>query len=479
MSSQKIQQELRQLESTIQEPILGPGLKKKEEKIARDIWSIASPNLYLTPEYQRNIEIIINDVLYVRSNINGLKDFDEEWAWKSNYREIENSIDKLCNSLQEFWPCYEDYFNNIDPEDILTKLQALKDDGVNNWKNLPDMSELQHQEEWEKVQISEEFRLVAYYGKEVYDSLFPPRSKIRKSLDDLEPGDYLKIRWFSGSEWRAHIPWGLMYQFDIPQKGQPIDPFGFFGLRYRIEHRAYPINPDDSAIAESLGSIEETHRIHYLYWGIESTYRQEAERLQKILASKWPNQHFVPDIINRDIAKETSLKEKLIESLNFPEPNPVNLLYFYCRFTENTLQFGDRTDLIQDDVIRLHELKTDEFLVKPLVFVNACKTIATNKQITNQLVKHFFRRKCAAYLGTEIDVPPKFACCFAIIFFHFFYNTPCLSAGEAISKTKLFLWQYYKNIGGLFYTYKGPYELHLGNSIDNIDNILSKMRGLV
>ena len=474
MSLQETQQELKQLETTIQQPRFAHGIKKKEEKITRGIWSIASRNLYLTPEYQRSIEIIINDALYVKSNINGWRDFDDVWDWKSNYRDIEESIGRLYESLQEFWPCYDNYFNNIAPEDILIKLQLLKEDDVYNWNNLSDLSQPQHQKEWEEVQTSKKFRLVAYYGREVYDSLFPPKSKTRRSLDELEPGDYLKIRWLSGLEWRAHIPWGLMYQFDIPREGEPIDPLGFFGLRYRIEHRAYAINPDDPAIEESLGNIKETHRIHYLYWGKESTYRQEAERLQKILSLKWPNQHFVPDIINSDIVKETSLKEKLIESLNFPEPNPVNLLYFYCRFTGDTLQFGDRIDLLEN-VIRLHELKKDEFSVKPLIFVNACKTIATKKkQITNQLVKYFFRRKCAAYLGTEIDIPPKFACCFAIIFFHFFYETPYLSAGEAISKTKLFLWQHYKNIGGLFYTYKGPYGLHTGESIDNI---LSKMGG--
>ncbi|MHC5832696.1 MAG: hypothetical protein ACYT04_96135, partial [Nostoc sp.] len=96
------------------------------------------------------------------------------------------------------------------------------------------------------------------------------------------------------------------------------------------------------------------------------------------------------------------------------------------------------------------DMSQEEFLERPLVFANACTTLASSPHMANNLETTFFKRGCAAYLGTESEVPIVLASRFAILFFHFFYRTANpkkVVAGEAVVQTRLFLWQHYKNIG--------------------------------
>jgi hypothetical protein len=105
------------------------------------------------------------------------------------------------------------------------------------------------------------------------------------------------------------------------------------------------------------------------------------------------------------------------------------------------------------------------------VFANACTTSAADPYIANELETVFFDRGCRAYLGTETKVPIQLASRFAWIFFHFFYrrldprNRP-IAAGEAVVQTRRFLWRYYRNLGGIFYTYVNQYELFMADDAE-------------
>jgi len=422
---------------------------------------VHQPTYCLTPETEKLIITVAGESLHIMGTIDGKKEcFYEECFWGSKDHDIEVSLKKLYSAVKDFREHHSSYLNNIDPTDLLNRLENSNHNHLHNWSNCTDNNQLNHDNIWSQVETSLELRNLAYHGHELYEDFFQKGSKLHKLLNSLNTGTIIEINWLPNPKlkWRSHVPWGLMFQQTVPNQGQPINPLAFLGLRYRIEYIAH--NPDGKP--EALGSLKQTNRVHYLYWGQGNReIAPEAEWLRATLSSKWPNQEFVPrpDSINH--------KNDLLNSLEVPTPNPVNLIYFYCVCdVENgnspVLRFGDNNGSY--NIILETEMSQKELQDRPLVFANACATLASSPYMSNSLEKTFFKRGCAAYLGTESEVPIILASRFAIIFFYFFYsqlNLEKVVAGEAVVKTRLFLWQNYKNIGGLFYSYVGPYGLYV------------------
>lgn len=129
------------------------------------------------------------------------------------------------------------------------------------------------------------------------------------------------------------------------------------------------------------------------------------------------------------------------------------------------LWFG--SDENQRDTINIvYDIKGGNFHDQPLVFVNACATATATPYAVNELENYFIDRKARAFLGTEILIPIQFASSFASIFFHFFYrlaDQDPITAGEAVSQTRLFLWSHYRNIGGMLYTYIDQFNLYMAS----------------
>ena len=73
----------------------------------------------------------------------------------------------------------------------------------------------------------------------------------------------------------------------------------------------------------------------------------------------------------------------------------------------------------------------------------------------------FLKRGCRAFIGTEAKVPIGFAARFATTFFSFLYreNECPVSAGEAFAQARKFLWDQYRILGGLLYSYVNDYDL--------------------
>ena len=428
--------------------------KKKINKSAKNlVYPAISPQ-------EKLVISVVGEYVVVNGIINRKKEsFHEEWFWASGTHEIRGRLDNLYSALQEFRGIYSDYLNNIDSNNLLEKLQNYQNNQLHDQDNLTEVS-LKHQEAWNQVANSECLRHLAYYGHDLYKGFFPKQSRLRNLLDSLSPGIIIEFNWLPRprSNWIAHVPWGLMFQQSLPNSKEPIDPLGFIGLRYRIEYIAY--DPDGKE--EALGSLAQTYRIHYLYWGQESQdICQEVTTQRQILSQQWPNQHFSPN------SQAQTPKTDLLKNLETPTPNPVNLLYFYCFCdvgdgNNPVLRFGDCND--PSEKIEQHEISQNKLSDRPLVFANACLTLASSLDMANDFKRNFFERGCAAYLGTESEVPIALASRFATIFFHFFYNTvnsQPIQAGEAVWLTKLFLWQHYQNIGGLLYSYVGPYGLYI------------------
>lgn len=163
--------------------------------------------------------------------------------------------------------------------------------------------------------------------------------------------------------------------------------------------------------------------------------------------------------------------------LNTLQPTPMGVLYLYCRYYTGrgswpVLQFGNGNQAA--DLITQREIGIRAMDDRPLVFANACATSGTGAYVPNDLEALFFERGSRAYIGTEIKVPPVLASRLAMIFFHYFYrklDSRPIAVGEALAQSRLFLWQHYKNIGGLFYTCMDQYELFLAD-----DDEISRLR---
>jgi hypothetical protein len=386
-------------------------------------------------------------------------DVDDQIPWDVVPARVSGRIENVRAAAERFRGDWGSYLDDIDPTDLASRLDKWSPDY--DWTSLVDRSDARHRQQWDEVSVSEQLRTLAFEGRRLYDAFFPLGTPLRAWADALEPAYRLNISWTprSGPAWIPHVPWGLMYVSDVPAVGQPVDPIGFLGLKLRIGYRAH----DVQAASKGLGSLDATHRTHFLYWGSEpqDLVGHEARR-QRTDWSRWPNQVFVPSA-----QPPADAKAELLRLMGSPQPAPTTVLYLFChcnlgRGNDPVLRFGPTSDTA--DIIGRTDLATTPLDDRPFVFVNACATGAADAHMANELEAGFFDRGCRAFLGTETKVPIAFASRFATIFFRFFYRTfaPApLAAGEAVAQTRLFLWTRYRNVGGLLYSYVNQYELFM------------------
>ena len=385
---------------------------------------------------------------------------DQPTDWHGVSGNVAGPINNVRKAAERFRAKWETYLNNVDSTILLEKLQHWQPEY--NWSNLGYHNDYNAKESWEDVKISSELRDLAYYGHALYESFFPQGTDLRTWIDLLIPGSRIDFSWLpnSGPGWIPHIPWSLMYLPAPPVLGQPVDPSGFLGLRCRIGYTAHAIQ----AGSKALGKLGDTNVINFLHWGDSNRTIGEEAQWQRNQWKRWRNQVIVPPTQNAAGAKRI-----LVDLIDNPQPTPMSVLYFYCQCTvgqgdEIALRFGDTAK--PEDVLKQTELSTQSLVNQPLVFANACTTVAGDPYIANELERGFFNRSCRAYIGTETKVPIQFASRFALIFFSFFYRLVCpepMAAGEAVAQTRLFLWTHFRNIGGLLYSYVNQYELFMAS----------------
>lgn len=392
----------------------------------------------------------------------GLVAVDDSTLWSASSAMVAGPIINARNSIEKFRSTWEKYLNNIDPSDLENRLKSFKPQY--DWDNLFYELDSDHQQLWDQVSVSQELWDLAYDGYALYNSFFPEGYDLRKWIDALIPSQKLSFSWLptSGAGWIAHVPWGLMYKSPtIP--GDPIDPFLFFGLRYRLSYTAYRV----AGAPKTLGSPDRACGANLLYWGNQTKDVTGIEaRWQEQQISNWRNQLFAP------LTSSVNPKVDLLKMLNAPAPSPVAVLYFFCQCSvgngnEPVLRFGNTIQI--SDIIRRTELGGSLLSDRPIVFANACTTAGADPYIANELEKTFFSRGCRAYIGTESKVPIQLASRFAYTFFCFFYrkvDKEPMAAGEAICQSRLFLWTQFKNIGGLFYSYINQYELFMAEEAE-------------
>jgi hypothetical protein len=392
----------------------------------------------------------------------GVEQVDSLEAWLGVQALVSGKIKNVRDAAEEMRAVWENHLNNIDPVDLADRLErwSRREGGPEyGWNSLGNYADGAHQQEWDKMAVSAELRKLAQHGRQLFQAFFPRGSNLHKWIAALIPGARLNMTWTrnAGAGFIPHVPWGLMYTADVPPEGQPVDPMGFLGLRCRIAYNSHIAAP----ASRSLGALDVTHRAHFLYWGDASTdvTGQEA-RWQRTQWSAWQNQIFVPRMVQ-------NAKAELLKLLNDPQPSPTSVLYLFCQCgtgagNNPTLRFGSTND--PANVIVQTDFGTSPLADRPLVFANACTTVAADPYMANDLEEAFFDRDCRAYIGTETKVPIVFGSRFAEIFFRFFYrllDPAPMAAGEAVTQARLFLWTHYRNIGGLFYSYVNQYDLFL------------------
>jgi hypothetical protein len=384
-----------------------------------------------------------------------------ESLWHGAQAAVAGPINHLRGAAERFRSMFEDYLNTIDPDDLLNRLQAFTP--VSTWIAPANAASLQHQRTWEAVQQSKELRELAVRGKILYDKLFPEDSELRSWLDTLEPGHRIDLKWTETAPgWVPGLPWGLLY---VHNPDDPINPVGFWGLRFRIHYTAY----DARLVPKNLGHPDQTYRGHWMYWGGKKQDATLVEaRWQRGIWANVPASVFAPgDPPGPDPRQE------LRSLLSTTKPMPVLYLFCQCAVDPGTgepvLRFGSTNQ--GKDILRIVDIPQSRLTTRPLVFANACTTTANDPYIANALEAFFFNKGCSAFLGTETKVPIQFASRFATVFFHFFYrqadpiHAP-IAAGEAMAQTRLFLWRHYCNIGGILYSYINKYELFMADEAE-------------
>ncbi len=379
---------------------------------------------------------------------------------------LNGAITNLRNSLESLREAHAPYLEDLDSNDLDGRL------GADGWKpysqqsgwHPPNAADAAHQGAFDQLQRSAEWRALASDGYALFERCFANGSRLRAVLEKLLPGSRIDFQWTqqSGAGFVSHVPWALMYMEPMGITSQ-VDPDKFLGLRFRIGSRSWPMN-NGSVV---LGGLGEARAMNLLYWGratgddvgTEADWQaqQMTSRAKQMLSTVLPD----PAGANR--------KLQIMVALDSPAPTPVSVIYFYCHCSvgngsQPTLRFGSTSKV--EDVLGRTDLSQKPLADAPLIFANACSTAQADPNMTSELEQAFFQRGVRAFIGTEAKVPIRLASKFAWLYFQFLYRSvdPApMSAGEALTQARMFLWSQYRNIGGLFYSISNQYDLFLAS----------------
>jgi hypothetical protein len=409
------------------------------------------------PAHQLDVYVMRDEAVLILPE----EGFAEDRPWRAQLSAVETSIAAVRDALGELRDSHFSYFNEIDPDTLLPALDSYRP--PQHWDFGQAHSAGPFAQNWPDIARGPELQRLAEEGNELYHHVFEDDYTRDLIETRLRPGDMLKLTWRNGSAgWVPHLPLPLMYIDPPPDadRGRPVDPTQFLGLRFRLGYIARRA----SSPPRALGDWSRTTRAHLLYWGAGPGDPVADESLRhRIELSRWQPALLLPEPGRLDASA-------LAAYLRAPGPAPVSLLYFYCHCrdgagTNPLLRFGTTTD--KDSVLRRSDIGSSRLADAPVVFVNACGTNVAEPLLANRLMELFFIRNCRAYIGSETEVPAALAARFATTFFSFLYGAAgrgIAPVGEAIAQARRFLWTEYQNIGGLFYNYVNDYALYAAES---------------
>jgi hypothetical protein len=434
-------------------PSSGAGLKRQEEVFVhlREA-GLETPHETQTPPGVTQLTIR-PPFVYVRAEADN-DQRNSDLPWNAAEAVIAGPIEDARSAALRLWTAHQDHFDAIDDGPYDLALANYRYPG--SWLDMPDQSSLEARSRWTEIVKGDALRDLADAGYRLGLELFPPENDLRQWLCSRRPGHLLDCSWSQASQGGiSHVPWGLVYLPDLPSLGEPVDPLGFLGLRFRLRYSKRPL-----AGRRSLGKLEQSSdpvaaRLGF-FWGSTDPAAEEVV-WQRSRWHDWPGFRFVP---TEGAAKDPKAE---VHSYLMQPGDTERVLYLYCHGSADTLRFGD--DSSQEGKFSLAELPTRPFADPPFIFLNACGSVGGDDPLrVHEIERRFTLRRCRAYLGTEIKIPIRFASRFADTFFHFFtrrHDERPMSAGEALAQTRLFYWSYFKNPGGLFYSLVDESEIFL------------------
>lgn len=429
---------------------------------------LASTHEWTTPPEHVQVTVT-NGVAVVTTKRRWLEDYEFTEPFGATDGLISGAIQNVRTALERLREVHGAYLNDLDEADMAARLRTSTwqphFSRGNGWQPLPDDAGPAHGTAFAVVHRSDEWRTLAANGYALFDRCFAQGTQLRALIEKLLPGSRIDFHWTerSGPGWVSHVPWALMYMDAPDVTGQTqADPERFLGLRFRIGARAWRI--DNGSVV--LGAPDATRSMHLLYWGNQPGDEVAAEsRWQEMEYRKWSPSVLLPDPALPD------LKRQVVLALDTPAPEPVGILYFYCHCSvgdgiQPCLRFGNTSKAV--DVLSIADLSQKRIADAPIVFANACTTAQADPHLTSELEQRFFSRGVRAFIGTETRVPTRLASKLAWLFFQFLHREADperkpMSAGEALTQARMFLWTQYRNIGGLFYSITNQYDLYLAS----------------
>lgn len=264
-----------------------------------------------------------------------------------------------------------------------------------------------------------------------------PRTKDLAALIAATTGGRLQI----GAGFQPY-PWAVFY--DGAWRGKPltdeasVDPSCFWGRRFRIDRAicghllAAPLAP------QRTGPVR-----------VQACLNPHLDKQQKVEVVDRQRALFDghADVVPAArIESAASLASYLAE-----QPGPCDLLYFFCHahaaatrdalYTFTTTPPDTQAKLVLDasaadalDVARMAELRGEPLAAHPLVFLNACGSVAGDEAFQSPLLVQFLDQwRAAGVLGTDWEVPTLFADAFAReLFGHLLRDR--LPLGEALAR---------------------------------------------
>ncbi|MBU1442372.1 MAG: CHAT domain-containing protein [Gammaproteobacteria bacterium] len=441
--------------------------------IARDDTVAAASQLLLTtthewttPRFHVHVRLWKETALVTMRRGAQIKDYTHDEDWNITAAELAPFIHGVRDAFDRLRENWSEYFDAIDAADLAARLAERSTDLAahmqGGWGSLPSRADAVHEASFQAMSASDEWREFATAGYALYNTCFAAGTRLRAMLDELEPGSRVDFQWTEGSGRVPHVPWALM-NLRMPDvtRVEPIDPEGFLGLRFRLASQAWATHDPSRALA----SATPTHALNLLYWGSEKEDPVATESAWQSAEFAGWGQSVLPDLLQADP------KLQVVKALDQPAPEPVGVVYFYCHCSvaddRLVLRFGESNDA--KDRVTHTDLSFRKFATAPMVFANACSTATADPFQTGMLESRFFDRGVRAYVGTEIKVPVQLASKFAWLFFQLFYrrhDPKPMAAGEALTQARMFLWQQYRNVGGLFYGLVNQYDLYFATDAE-------------
>ncbi|RRR72398.1 MAG: hypothetical protein EI684_10150, partial [Candidatus Viridilinea halotolerans] len=270
---------------------------------------------------------------------------------------------------------------------------------------------------------------VARAGQDLWQAMFATgqeeqNQRLRKLSDLLQsvaPGTPLQVALKSSD---FIIPWALVYDGPTPITEENLTWSGFWGYRYLLEvmlPNEYPGTSIKGPTSIPLQMLLNDHDLRLLSETQWDTLRTELQRIQ-------PRSEY-------GVAALLALRNPLCSPLVYAfchgeDPVAMNVPGAMPRHAK--LIFG------QYATIRLADLPLKVDANRPLIFLNACRSAATQPLYADGFASFFINQRGArAFIGTETEIPQALAHHVALRFWRAF------DQGEPIAKILYDLRRYY------------------------------------